>query len=126
MREMIKSYISFYFHQYRVHVFMDVLRGMGSPSRICFMIDFSGNRLLITPYEKRDFKSHCVPKKVYTDNDGLEINSMKLCKIISQLHDLDEDESYRFPGVVDLTDHAAVFDLTKPQLIRSYRGEMPE
>ena len=52
MREMVKSYISFYFHQYRVHIFMDVLRGMGNPSRICFMVDFSGNRLLIVPYEK--------------------------------------------------------------------------
>ena len=117
MREMIRSYISFYFHQYRVHVFMDVLRGMGSPSRICFMIDLSGNRLMIVPYEKRDFKSHRVSQKVYADNNGLEISSMKLCKIISQLHHLDEDESYRFPGIVDINERAAVFDLTKPQII---------
>lgn len=126
MHEIIKSHISFYFNQYRVHVFMDVLRGMGCPSRICFMIDFSGNRLLITPYSKRDFKSHCVPKKVYTNSDGLEINSMKLCKIISQLHKLDEEESYRFPGIVDVTEHAAMFDLTKPQLINQFREEAPE
>lgn len=117
MREMVKSNISFYFHQYRVHIFMDVLRGMGNPSRICFMIDLSGNKLMIVPYEKRDFKSHSVPKKVYADNNGLEISSMKLCKIISRLHHLDEDESYRFPGVVDVKERAAVFDLTKPQLI---------
>ena len=126
MHEIMKSYISFYFHQYRVHIFMDVLRGMGNPSRICFMIDLSGKRLMLVPYEKRDFKSHCVPKKVYTDGNGLEINSMKLCKIISQLHNLDEDESYRFPGVVDLTEHAAVFDLTKPQAIRQFGEESPE
>lgn len=118
MHEIIESHISFYFYQYRVHVFMDVLRGMGNPSRICFMIDLSGNRLMIVPYKKRDFKSHFVSQKVYADNTGLEISSMKLCKIISRLHNLDEDESYRFPGVVDARKRTAIFDLTKPQAIR--------
>ncbi|MCI6594004.1 MAG: hypothetical protein MSJ87_01955 [Firmicutes bacterium] len=44
--------ISFYLKASRIHIFIDALRGLGSPSRICFMIDELGKILLITPYRK--------------------------------------------------------------------------
>ncbi len=118
MHEKISSYISFYLKPSRIHIFLDVLRGMGSPSRICFKIDHDGKRLLVTPYYKVDFKSHPVPRDVYRGNDCMEISSLKLCKIIANLHGLNAERSYRMPGFVDIDDKIAVFDLTRATEIR--------
>ena len=101
---------------------MEALRGIGCPSRICFMLDTTGNNLLVMPYRKRDFKSHSIPRSVYSTGAGMEINSMKLCRIIANLHGLDYDKSFRFPGFVDVDERIAVFDLTKGQEIRQLRG----
>lgn len=54
---MTNTYISFYLNANRVHVFIEALRGIGSPKRICFMIDKDGRNLLLVPYGKRDFVS---------------------------------------------------------------------
>lgn len=123
MHEVFQSHISFYFKASRIHVFIDALRGIGSPSRICFMLDGTGTKLMLLPYPKRDFKSHPVPKKVYSGSESMEINSLKLCRIISHLHKLDETKSFRFPGLVDVDDRVAVFDLSRPQVIHQFRGE---
>ena len=109
------SYISFYLKANRVHVFIDVLRGLGSPSRICFMIEENGRTLLIAPYEKRDFKSHAVPPEAYKGAGGLEVSSMRLCQIIAQLHHWDADRSYRVPGTISPDKEAAIFRLAEAE-----------
>lgn len=118
MHESFTSNISFYFKASRIHIFVNVLRGIGSPSRICFKIDETGQYLLLVPYSKHDFRSHPVSKEVYRGNDSMEVCSMKLCRIIAKLHGLDLDSSYRIPGYVDMDDKIAVFDLSKASLIR--------
>ena len=55
---MADVYISFYLKANRIHIFMDTLRSIGSPQRICFMIEENGRTLLIAPYAQKDFKSH--------------------------------------------------------------------
>lgn len=122
MHETFRSYISFYFKPSRIHLFMEALRGIGSPSRICFKIDETGNKLMMIPYIKRDFVSHHIPKSVYTSGEGMEISSLKLCRIIANLHGLDLNKSFRFPGVVDVDMQVAVFDLTKAQEINVFRS----
>ena len=109
--------ISFYLKLYRIHVFVDSLRGIGSPKRICFMLSEDGNILLITPYLKRDLKSHNVPDKAYSGEGGLEISSYKLCGIIANRHGWDPGQSYRVPGVVYQDKKIAAFDLTKAEPI---------
>lgn len=113
MDDSFKSSISFYLRARRIHVFIETLRGIGSPVRICFMIDKDGNSLLMVPYSKRDFISHAVPSKVYTGLDRMEVTSLKLCRIIAGLHGWDMEKSYRVPGVVFPEKHMAVFNLAR-------------
>lgn len=83
---MADVYISFYLKANRIHVFMDTLRSIGSPQRICFMIEENGRTLLIAPYAQKDFKSHEVPDSVYAGSSSLEINSLRLCSLVAKLH----------------------------------------
>lgn len=110
---MLETYISFYLKTNRIHIFVDSLRGLGSPSRICFMIKENGETLVIAPYEKRDFKSHGVPSNVYNGASRMDISSMKLCRIIADLHHWDLRRSYRVPGKIYSEQKAAIFFLTK-------------
>ena len=70
---MMETYISFYLKANRIHVFVDALREIGSPKRICFMISDDGKTLLVVPYQKRDFVSHKVPSEVYKGVGGMEV-----------------------------------------------------
>ncbi len=113
----METNISFYLRANRIHIFVDALRGIGEPSRICFMISESGESLLISPYDKRDFKSHSVPREVYAGTESLEISSIKLCRIIAKLHDWDLSRSYRVPGKVYESKRIAIFNLNKAEAI---------
>lgn len=114
---MYETNISFYLKANRVHIFVDALRRLGSPSRICFMIEESGENLLIAPYEKRDFKSHSVPKEVYSGAGAMEVSSMKLCHIIANLHQWEPNRSYRVPGKIFSEKKVAIFNLKEAKLI---------
>lgn len=114
---MYETNISFYLKANRIHIFVDALRRLGSPARICFMIEENGETLLIAPYEKRDFKSHGVPKEVYSGTGTMEVSSMKLCRIIAGLHDWDTSRSYRVPGKVYSEKNVAIFNLKEAELI---------
>lgn len=114
---MMETHISFYLKTNRIHIFVEALRGIGEPSRICFMISEKGESLLITPYDKRDFKSHSVPRNVYNGTGAMEISSFKLCRIIAKLHHWKLDRSYRVPGQIYETKKVAIFDLTKAEAI---------
>jgi len=113
----METNISFYLRANRIHIFVDALRGIGEPSRICFMISESGESLLIAPYDKRDFKSHSVPQEVYSGTEAMEISSIKLCRIIAKLHDWDLSRSYRVPGKVYERKKIAIFDLNNAEPI---------
>lgn len=112
---MIETHISFYMKTYRIHIYRDMLTGIGSPKRICFMVADDGHSLLVLPYEKRDLRSHLVPAKAYRSgaHGGMEVNSMRLCKIISKLHGWEANASYRVPGKVLPEQKIAAFDLTR-------------
>lgn len=111
--------VSFYLSNYRIHIYRDVLREIGSPQRICIMIDKSGDTLLIAPYTVRDFKSHKVPASIYDGNSKMEISSYKLCKIITGLHNWDPSVSYRVPGSIATEQNVAVFHLKEASVIHS-------
>lgn len=113
------TYISFYLKANRIHVFINALRGIGSPKRICFMMDESGNTLILSPYDKRDFKSHAVPNKVYNGSESLEISSYKLCRLLASSHDWDLSQSYRIPGRIISSLKIVVFQLDKGRKIMS-------
>ena len=114
---MVNTYISFYLNFNRIHVFVDALRGIGSPSRICFMIDQDGSRLLMLPHTKKDFVSHNVPQEVYGGTDSLDISSKKLCRLLASQHSWDVTRSYRVPGVIVTDKRIVSFDLTKAEMI---------
>ena len=114
---MSETYISFYLNANRIHVFVEALRGIGSPRRICFMIDQDGRRLLMLPHTKKDFVSHGVPNSVYGGKDSLEISSKKLCGLLASQHGWDPSRSYRVPGVIIPEKHLAAFDLKKAEMI---------
>ena len=123
---MQETYLSFYLKSNRIHVFVEMLRGIGKPSRICFMIEENGKTLLIVPYDKRDFKSHSVPPEVYSGTVGMEISSFKLCHIIANLYNWDLSHSYRVPGRVSSEQKVAIFDLTKAVVIEHSEMEISE
>lgn len=119
------TYISFYLKANRIHIFVDALRGLGSPSRICFMVEESGETLLVAPYEKRDFKSHSVPPEVYNGTGGMKVSSFKLCRIIADMHHWDISRSYRVPGKVYSEQKVAIFRLPEAEVIDRAEGELP-
>lgn len=114
---MNETFISFYLRANRIHIFVDALRGIGSPKYICFLIQENGHTLAVTPYKKKDFMSHRVSPDVYAGTDGMEVCSLKLCQIITSIYNWDPNYSYRIPGYV-LSDHsAAIFNLTQAEMI---------
>lgn len=119
------TYISFYLKANRIHIFVDALRGIGSPSRICFMVEESGETLLVAPYGKRDFKSHSVPPVVYSGTGGMEVSSFRLCRMIASLHHWDVSRSYRVPGKVYSEQKVAIFRLPEAEVIDRAEGELP-
>lgn len=114
---MSETYISFYLRANRIHVFADALRGIGSPSRICFLLDPDGKTLLMVPYAKRDFKSHLIHPKTYSGKAGVEISSLGLCRLIANRHGWDISRSYRVPGRVSSAQVLAAFDLKNAEVI---------
>ena len=114
---MNSTYISFYLNSNRIHIFIEALRGIGNPKRICFMLDQNGKSLLMLPHKKKDFISHEVPQKVYSGSDSMEICSKKLCRILAGQHSWDVSRSYRVPGVIITEKELAVFDLMKAEVI---------
>ena len=114
---MINTYISFYLREYRIHLFLDSLRGIGSPSFVQFLVNQSGTSLAMMPAEKKGFKSHRVPPGAYYGQKKMEINSMGLCKLIASQYGWDSNNSYRVPGVVSPQQKAAVFDLSQAIVI---------
>ena len=108
---MNETYISFYLRSNRIHVFTNALREIGEPSRICFLVGENGHSLLMVPYRKRDFRSHNVPRDVYSGCDSMEISSMKLCRIIAFIHNWDIRQSYRVPGRIFPDEQVVICDL---------------
>ncbi len=109
--------LSFYLRETRIMVYTSVLRALGSPSRICFMISENGDNLLISPYEKKDLKSHSVPARVYSGTDSMRVNSYALCHIVAELHGWDLMRSYRIPGEVFSEKRVAIFHLKEAKVI---------
>jgi len=114
---MDETYISFYLKASRIHVFVNALRGIGCPVRICFMISDDGRSLLLAPYKKRDLKSHSVPKSVYNGSGGMEISSMKLCRLLADMYSWDLSLSYRVPGRIYESKRVVIFDLKAASVI---------
>ena len=118
---MSNYYISFYLKAYRIHIFVDALRAIGSPKRICFLIDNDMKRLAVIPYSARDFKSHGVPDDVYNGSTGLEISSFPLCQLLSTKYKWRLNQSYRISGKAgkySMDQKAVVFDLEKAEIIK--------
>lgn len=118
---MYNTCISFYLKAYRIHVYIDTLRALGSPSRICFMLDNEVSNMAIVSYNKRDFRSHKVSGDVYSGNHSLEISSFPLCKLVAARHKWDINRSYRIIGKVETIENgqkAVVFNLEKAEIIK--------
>ncbi len=115
---MADTYISFYLRNNRIHVFVDALRGIGSPKYVCFMISDDGNTLILSPYRKKDFHSHRVPQDVYQRIGSLNLTSIRLCQILTAEFGWDSSKSYRIPGRLDINKKIVVFDLRFASTIR--------
>lgn len=123
---MSNYYISFYLKAYRIHIFVDALRAIGSPKRICFLIDNGMKHLAVIPYSTRDFKSHGVPDDVYNGSTGLEISSFPLCQLLSTKYKWNANQSYRISGKVNnysMGQKVVVFDLESAEIINEKREE---
>jgi len=109
--------ISFYLKPNRIHVFIDALRGIGSPKFICFLIEENGETLIMAPYGKKDFHSHRVPNEVYHGYRSMELCSLPLCSIVAKLYGWEPDCSYRVPGTILRDKHMVIFYLKQATLI---------
>lgn len=114
---MNETFISFYLRANRLHVFVDALRGIGAPKNICFLIEENGETLVLAPYPKKDFHSHRVPAAVYEGQKGMEVSSIKLCRLLAELYHWDLDCSYRVPGYIIPKQKIVVFYLKKAEAI---------
>ncbi len=111
--------ISFYLRANRIHIFVEALRSIGSPSRICFMISEDGEKLLITAYRKKDLRSHKVPGSVYMGRSSFEVSSWRLCSLLTSTQGWIKDHSYRIPGTVYTKQRVVVFQLSRAKDINS-------
>lgn len=116
---MTETFISFYLRANRIHVFVDALREIGCPKYICFYLQKDGHTIAITPYKKKDFRSHRVPPDVYTGTNGMEVSSLKLCRIIAELYHWNPIYSYRVPGHILSDQSAAIFYLHQAEIIKN-------
>lgn len=114
---MDETNISFYLRTNKIHIFIEALKKIGKPHRICFMLDKTGESLLLVPYEKADFISHKVPAGIYNGKTDMDVSSMKLCRILANRLNWDTDFSYRVPGVVLADKNVIKYDLTKAEKI---------
>lgn len=114
---MMDTYISFYLRNNRIHIFVEALRGIGSPKYVCFMIADDGDSLVLAPYDKKDFHSHRVSAAFYNGKRSLELTSLRLCEILSTEFGWDCTKSYRVPGRVSQKQGVVVFDLRKATAI---------
>ena len=114
---MKETFLSFYLRVTRIQVFVSALKGIGSPGRICFMNSQDGKSLLLSPYEKKDLKSHSVPARVYQGNGDFRVNSYKLCHILAEKHHWDLSRSYRVPGKIYPEKQLVVFNLEAADVI---------
>lgn len=120
---MSKAYLSFYLGAYRIHVHVDTLRRIGSPSIICFLLGNEGKSLALAPYSKKDFHSHRVPQKAYAGGGGLDVSSFSLCHLLADSHEWNMACSYRVPGEILEEKAVALFDLTKAEKIERQKQE---
>ncbi len=111
------SYISFYLKANRIHIFVNALRDIGEPKRICFLLDDNGETLVIIPHGNRDLISHSVPRDIYRGMKCMEVCSKKLCQLLAALHGWNPNFSYRIPGIVDTDQRIAKYNLIKAQPI---------
>lgn len=109
----MNTYISFYLRNNRIHIFIDALRGLDSPRFVSFLIDEDGNNLVLIPYNKKDFYSHRVPLSVYQGKKGLELTSIRLCRLLAKKFSWDINKSYRIPGIIYSRQKIVIFDLQK-------------
>ena len=107
------TYISFYLRNNRIHIFVDALRGIGSPKYVCFLIADDGQTLILSPYKKKDFHSHRVPQDVYHGIRGFELASLPLCQILTVEFGWDSSKSYRIPGRLVEDKKIVLFDLSR-------------
>ena len=110
---MADTYISFYLRNNRIHIFVDALRGIGSPKYVCFLIADDGKNLILSTYKKKDFHSHRVSQDVYHGKRSLELASMRLCQILTAEFGWDSSKSYRIPGRLVEDKKIVVFDLSR-------------
>lgn len=114
---MDKVYMSFLLTDSTIHFYAEALRGIGNPKRISILLSNDGNTLLITPHDKRDFKSHHVQASTYNGQGKMRVYSQKLCRLIAELHQWEMNKSYRVPGVVIEDKNVVAFDLTEANRI---------
>ena len=119
---MTDTYISFYLRNNRIHIFVDALRGIGSPKYVCFMMANDGKNLILCPYKTKDFHSHRVPQDVYRGKRSFELASMRLCQILTIEFGWDRRKSYRIPGRIIEDKQLVIFDLRMASQIGELKG----
>lgn len=109
--------ISFYLKLNRIHIFVEALRRIGSPQYICFLVEENGKSMVMKPYPKKDFISLAVPRDVYNSVDSMEVSSIRLCTLLSQINSWNPEKSYRVPGKIYSDQKMILFDFSKAEKI---------
>ena len=115
------TYISFYLRESKIHVFRKTLAELGNPRFIRFRVHEDGKSMVREAYNKKDFQSHRVPKRV-SDNWKMELRSLPLCSLIKNRLNWEEGKSYRIPGKAYPGQQLAVFDLTAAEVINGIKA----
>lgn len=85
------------------------LEKIGSPRRICFMVDEDMHHLIISPYDKVDLKSHYVSPEVYVSTRYMRVYSKKLCCMLYEKCGWEKCVSYKLTG--NLVNNKVLFNL---------------
>ncbi len=122
------AYLSFYLGSDTIYIFCSVLKRMGRPTYVRFLIDADTMRLAMQPFHKKEFTSFRVPKALYVDRPGkhvsFRIHSRAFCQLVAVKMGWNADRSYRIPGTVYSKCSTACFDLTGAKEIHAGGGSI--
>ena len=113
-------YISFYLRTNTIYIFCGVLREIGQPKYIRFLLNADGTKIIVQPYDRKEFTSFRVPTDIYhseyVGRRSFRIQSKALCMLLALRLGWDKSKSYRVPGTFFSNQKAMCFDLEKGKI----------
>lgn len=115
------TYISFYLRTNTIHIYVKAVREINSPRYVRFLVNGDEMKMVMQPYDKKDFVSFRVPnmsiKKTSGTCAGFRVHSKAFCQVLACALGWNPDMSYKVPGIIASKQRLVCFDLKRANVI---------